>query len=132
MLSALPLLVPLLLVPASANASTLESGTGTFTATGEIISVKHVDGNTIVTATEVQSDRHLGIAGADAELAGSSGVGISATPAGCATHGGVESCQHRGHIQTRAPAFRSARAFVWLCWVGGDSLWRPGSVVQVW
>ncbi len=54
MFSALPLLVPLLLVPASANASTLESGTGSFTATGDIISVKHVDGNTIVTATEVQ------------------------------------------------------------------------------
>ena len=53
-LSALPLLVSLLLVPASANASTLESGTGFFTGTGEIISIKHADGNTIVTATEVQ------------------------------------------------------------------------------
>src|SRR5215470_8162739 len=54
MFSALPLLVPLLLVPASANASTLESGTGSFTGTGDIISVKQADGNTIVTATEVQ------------------------------------------------------------------------------
>lgn len=52
--SALPLLVPLLLIPASANASTLESGTGSFTATGDVISIKQVDGNTIVTATEVQ------------------------------------------------------------------------------
>jgi hypothetical protein len=52
--AALPLLASLLLVPASANASTLESGTGSFTATGTVISVKHVDGNTIVTATEVQ------------------------------------------------------------------------------
>lgn len=51
---ALPLLASLLLVPASANASTLESGTGSFTATGTVTSVKHVDGNTIVTATEVQ------------------------------------------------------------------------------
>jgi len=53
-LAALALLVPLLLVPASANASALESGTGFFTGTGEIISVKHADGNTIITATEVQ------------------------------------------------------------------------------
>jgi hypothetical protein len=52
--SALPLLVPMLLFPVSASASTLEHGTGYFTATGDILSVKHVDGNTIVTATEVQ------------------------------------------------------------------------------
>jgi hypothetical protein len=53
--AALPLLAPLLLLlPASANASTLLSGGGSFTATGDIISVRQVDGNTIVTATEVQ------------------------------------------------------------------------------
>lgn len=52
--TALPLVAPLLLLPASANASTLSSGSGSFTATGEVISVRQVDGNTIVTATEVQ------------------------------------------------------------------------------
>jgi hypothetical protein len=52
--TALPLLVSLLLVPASANASTLSSGSGTFTATGDIISVRQVGRQTIVTATEVQ------------------------------------------------------------------------------
>jgi hypothetical protein len=53
--AALPLLVPLLLLPASANASTLSAGSGSFTTTGEVISVKQADGNTIVTATEVQT-----------------------------------------------------------------------------
>lgn len=52
--AALPLLAFLLLIPAGANASALESGAGSFTATGTIISVRHADGNTIVTATEVQ------------------------------------------------------------------------------
>jgi Protein of unknown function (DUF3224) len=52
--TALPLLASLLLIPASANASTLSSGSGSFTATGEVISVQQADGNTIVTATEVQ------------------------------------------------------------------------------
>src|ERR1051326_4718664 len=53
--AALPLLVPLLLLPASANASTLQTGSGSFTTTGEVISVKQAGGNTIVTATEVQT-----------------------------------------------------------------------------
>jgi len=53
--TALPLLASLVLLPASANASTPESGSGSFTGTGDIISVKQADGNTIVTATEVQS-----------------------------------------------------------------------------
>ena len=53
--TALPLLASLLLIPASANASTLSSGSGSFTATGEVISVQQADGNTIVTATEVQT-----------------------------------------------------------------------------
>ena len=54
-LAALPLLASLLLLPASANASSLSSGSGSFTATGEIISIQQADGNTIVTATEVQT-----------------------------------------------------------------------------
>jgi len=54
-LAALPLLACLLWLPAGADASTLSSGTGSFTATGEVISVQHADGNTIVTATEVQT-----------------------------------------------------------------------------
>ena len=54
-IAALPLLVPLLLLPASANASVLSAGSGSFTTTGEVISVKQVGGNTIVTATEVQT-----------------------------------------------------------------------------
>jgi hypothetical protein len=54
-LAALPLLASLLLIPVSANASTLSSGSGSFTTTGEVISVKQADGNTIVTATEVQT-----------------------------------------------------------------------------
>jgi hypothetical protein len=53
-LAALPLLAPLLLLPASANASALPTGSGSFTTTGEVISIKQVGGNTIVTATEVQ------------------------------------------------------------------------------
>ena len=54
-LVALPLLASLLLGPAGATASTLSSGSGSFTATGEVISVRQADGNTIVTATEVQT-----------------------------------------------------------------------------
>ena len=54
-LAALPLLAPLLLLPAGASASALSSGSGSFTATGEVISVQQADGNTIVTATEVQT-----------------------------------------------------------------------------
>jgi Protein of unknown function (DUF3224) len=53
-LAALPMLAPLLLLPA-AHASTVSSGSGSFTTTGEVISVRHADGNTIVTATEVQT-----------------------------------------------------------------------------
>lgn len=53
--TALPLLASLLLLPAGANASTLSSGSGGFTTTGEVISVRQADGNTIVTATEVQT-----------------------------------------------------------------------------
>jgi len=53
-LAALPLLTSLLLLSAGANASTLSSGSGSFTATGEVISIQQADGNTIVTATEVQ------------------------------------------------------------------------------
>src|SRR6266516_2328020 len=54
-LAALPLLASLLWLPAGANASTLSSGSGSFTATGEVISIQQADGNTIVTATEVQT-----------------------------------------------------------------------------
>ncbi len=54
-LAALPLLASLLWLPAAANASTLSTGSGSFTATGEVISVQQPDGNTIVTATEVQT-----------------------------------------------------------------------------
>jgi len=54
-LAALPLLASLLLLPAGAGASILSSGSGSFTATGEVISVHQADGNTIVTATEVQA-----------------------------------------------------------------------------
>src|SRR5215470_2053650 len=54
-LAALPLLGSLLWLPADANASTLSSGSGSFTATGEVTSVLQADGNTIVTATEVQT-----------------------------------------------------------------------------
>jgi len=53
--TALPLLASLVLLPASANASTPESGSGSFTGTGDIISVTQAGGNTIVTATEVQA-----------------------------------------------------------------------------
>jgi hypothetical protein len=54
-LAALPLLASLLVLPAGGNASTLSSGSGSFTATGDVISVQQADGNTIVTATEVQT-----------------------------------------------------------------------------
>ncbi len=54
MFPALPVLASLLLLPA-AHASTLSSGSGSFTATGQVISVRQADGNTIVTATEVQT-----------------------------------------------------------------------------
>ena len=54
-LAALPLLVPLFLLPASANASTGEHGSGSYNTTGQIISVRQVDGNTVITATEVQT-----------------------------------------------------------------------------
>ncbi len=54
-LAALPLLALLLVVPAGADASALSTGSGSFTATGEVISVHQADGNTIVTATEVQA-----------------------------------------------------------------------------
>jgi hypothetical protein len=53
--AALPLLASLLWLPAGANASALSTGSGSFTATGEVISVHQADGNTIVTATEVQT-----------------------------------------------------------------------------
>jgi hypothetical protein len=53
-LAALPVLATLFLLPA-AHASTLSSGSGSFTTTGEVISVRHAGGNTIVTATEVQT-----------------------------------------------------------------------------
>src|SRR5262252_1940683 len=52
--AALPLLAFLLLLPA-AHASILSSGGGSFTTTGEVISIRQADGNTIVTATEVQT-----------------------------------------------------------------------------
>ncbi len=52
-LTALPVLAPLVLLPA-AHASTVSSGSGSFTTTGEVISVGHADGTTIVTATEFQ------------------------------------------------------------------------------
>jgi hypothetical protein len=54
-LAALPLLASMLLLPAGAGASILPSGSGSFTTTGEVISVKQAGGNTIVTATEVQA-----------------------------------------------------------------------------
>ena len=54
-LAALPLLASLLVLPAGASASTLSSGSGSFTTTGEVISIQQAGGNTIVTATEVQS-----------------------------------------------------------------------------
>src|SRR5215472_5034900 len=52
--AALPLLASVLLLPA-ARASALPSGGGSFTTTGEVISIRHADGNTIVTATEIQT-----------------------------------------------------------------------------
>lgn len=54
-LAAPPLLASLLLLPASANASALSSGSARFTAVGDVSSVRQADGNTIVTATEVQA-----------------------------------------------------------------------------
>jgi hypothetical protein len=54
-LAALPLLASLLWLPAGATAATLSTGSGSFTATGDVISVQQADGNTIVTATEVQT-----------------------------------------------------------------------------
>jgi Protein of unknown function (DUF3224) len=54
-LAALPLLASLLVLPAGVSASSSSPGSGNFTATGEIISVHQADGNTIVTATEVQA-----------------------------------------------------------------------------
>jgi len=51
----LSLLASLLLPPASASASALSSGSGSFSATGEVISIRHAAGNIIVTATEVQT-----------------------------------------------------------------------------
>ena len=54
-LAALPLLASMLVLPTGAGASTLPSGSGSFTTTGEVISIRHADGNTIVTATEVQT-----------------------------------------------------------------------------
>jgi hypothetical protein len=53
-LAALPVLAPLFLLPA-AHAATLGSGSGSFTTTGEVISVRHAGGDTIVTATEIQT-----------------------------------------------------------------------------
>ena len=53
--AALPLLVPLFLLPASASASAMEHGSGSYTTTGQVISVRQVDGNTVITATEVQT-----------------------------------------------------------------------------
>ena len=53
-LAALPVLAALLLLPAGASASALSSGSGSFTTTGQVISVRQAGGNTIVTATEVQ------------------------------------------------------------------------------
>ena len=54
MLAALPVLASLLLLPA-AGASAPSSGSGSFTTTGQVVSVRQADGNTIVTATEVQT-----------------------------------------------------------------------------
>ena len=53
--AALPLLVPLFLLPASASASAAEHGSGSYTTDGQVISVRQVDGNTVITATEVQT-----------------------------------------------------------------------------
>jgi hypothetical protein len=53
--AALPVLAALILLPVGASASALSSGSGSFTTTGQVISVRQADGNTIVTATEVQT-----------------------------------------------------------------------------
>jgi hypothetical protein len=52
-LAALSLLLPLFLLPAGANASTLATGTGSFTGTVEVTSITQVGGNTIVEGIEV-------------------------------------------------------------------------------
>jgi hypothetical protein len=54
-LAALHVLAVLLLFPAGASAYALSSGSGSFTTTGQVISVRQADGNTIVTAIEVQT-----------------------------------------------------------------------------
>ncbi|HYZ52127.1 MAG TPA: hypothetical protein VE733_01255 [Streptosporangiaceae bacterium] len=43
------------LLPPARTSRALSSGSGNFTTTGQVISVRHADGNTIVTATEVQT-----------------------------------------------------------------------------
>jgi hypothetical protein len=45
--AALPVLAALLLLPAGASASALSSGSGSFTTTGQVISVRQADGNTM-------------------------------------------------------------------------------------
>jgi len=45
----------MLVLPGSANAAISSSGSGSFTTTGEVINISQVGGNTIVTATEVQT-----------------------------------------------------------------------------
>jgi hypothetical protein len=50
----LPLL-PLLLLPASAHASTLPTCSGSFTSTVDITSVSQADGNTIIAGVETQA-----------------------------------------------------------------------------
>jgi len=54
-LPALTLLLPLILLPARANASTLPADSGNFTSTVEITSVRHADGNTIIAGVETQT-----------------------------------------------------------------------------
>jgi Protein of unknown function (DUF3224) len=51
----LVLLLSLLLLTPLASASTPTTGSGSFTSTASNISVRHVDGNTIITATETQT-----------------------------------------------------------------------------
>lgn len=52
---ALTLLLPLILLPARANASTRPAGSGSFTSTVETTSVRQADGNTIIAGVEVQT-----------------------------------------------------------------------------
>ena len=54
-LKAAPPALTLLLLPARANASTLPAGSGSFTSTVEITSVRQADGNTIIAGVEVQT-----------------------------------------------------------------------------